>query len=236
MLVWSPGTVGCQNQYQFSMNFTQPQICFPSKSITLGNPYCAQARLTPKVQFVCLVWVLCTVPKHDTLGQSWHDWKSTGAECRHRCDCLWSVWLDFGKTTAYKVWIKSNYSTVFCITGSRHNRTMSGEDGEKKWWYNIWCMGQTPYIKQLKRAQARLDRSNVSAGQWRKGRADNGASARYETTGPSVSLFPIKIQVFPLQSFQQCASHHFCVFFPSDFLHCMSVLAHCLHQDLYRSS
>ncbi len=57
---------------------------------------------------------------------------------------------------------------------------MSGQN-EKKWWYNIWCRGQTPYIKQLKRAQARLVWGNVSAGL--QGRGEGGTNMLWQIRG-----------------------------------------------------
>lgn len=44
-------------------------------ALTLGRLYCAQACLSHKLQFVFLVWVLCTVLRHGTHIWPWHGWK-----------------------------------------------------------------------------------------------------------------------------------------------------------------
>lgn len=46
--------------------WTVKRVVERSDRVLIHNPYCAQARLTPTVQFVWLVRALCTVPKHST--------------------------------------------------------------------------------------------------------------------------------------------------------------------------
>lgn len=55
-------------------------------TLTLANPYNAQACLTPKVQFVWLLWVLCTVLKHSSISWPWHSWTRC-ASARYVCSC-----------------------------------------------------------------------------------------------------------------------------------------------------
>lgn len=44
-------------------------------SLPLGDPYCAQARLTTRVQILGLARAFCNVLRHRTLPRLWHAWK-----------------------------------------------------------------------------------------------------------------------------------------------------------------
>ncbi len=95
-------------------------------AFTRGSPCRAWACLTPRVQFVWTVWVLCTMPKRCTLCRPWHSWKrwtsarygctctSTSTVRRHRCDCLWRIHLKF-RQKAYKVQIKNSGKICNCF-------------------------------------------------------------------------------------------------------------------------
>ena len=63
VLCWyvSPYCWDLQNQHSFNW--------ISKGALTLGNHYCAQARLTPKVQFVWPVWALHTVYTFLTLAR-----------------------------------------------------------------------------------------------------------------------------------------------------------------------
>lgn len=165
--------------------------CFDKRfkgALTLGNPYCAQARLTPKIQFVWQVWALCTVwAQYGALSWPWHGWKkvcSTSTEwmLMHEHSCSTWTWSIIIRITPPHMMKKSRN-----VSGPSMTKTIQISHKKVSKVSHVLCVSFHCAATALQYGDVctRSNRDQSNAAQ--RGTGEEGQSCFGKATGPSVS-------------------------------------------------